>query len=69
MENQIKNLYRSRKNKIWLGIIGGVGEYLNVDPSALRLAYIILMFLSGFFPLLFAYIVAAFIIPLAPLEK
>lgn len=62
-------LYRSRKNKIWLGVIGGVGEYFSVDPAILRLAYILLMFLSGFFPLFFAYIISAFIIPLAPAEQ
>jgi len=63
MNNQIKHLYRSKKNRIWAGVIGGVGEYFNIDPSILRLAYIILAFLSGFFPLFLAYIVAMLIIP------
>ncbi len=38
MGNQMKRFYRSRENKIWAGIIGGVGEYFNIDPSFLRLA-------------------------------
>lgn len=63
MDNQIKHLYRSKKNRIWAGVIGGVGEYFNLDPSLLRLAYIVLAFLSGFFPLFLAYIVAMIIIP------
>ncbi len=61
-----KRLYRSKTNKIWAGVLGGVGEYYNVDPSLLRLAYIVVAFLSGFFPLFFAYIVAMLIIPQNP---
>ena len=63
MDNQTKRLYRSKTNKIWAGIIGGVGEYFNIDPSLLRLAYILLTFLTGFFPGFFAYIVAMLVIP------
>lgn len=63
MNNRIKHLYRSRTNKVWGGVIGGVGEYYNVDPSILRLIYIVFTFLSGFFPLFFAYIVAMLVIP------
>jgi phage shock protein C len=66
MTEEIKHLYKSRKNKVWAGVIGGVAEYFNVDASILRLAYILLMFISGFFPLFFAYMVAIFIIPQAP---
>lgn len=69
MEQEFKHLYRSRKNRVWAGVIGGVGEYFNVDPAILRLAYILLAFLSGFFLLVFAYIVAMLVIPQVPTEK
>jgi phage shock protein C len=69
MDNQMKRFYRSRGNKIWAGIIGGVGEYFDIDPSLLRLAYILLTFLTGFLPGFFAYIVAMLIIPQAQKEK
>lgn len=65
MNTQIKHLYRSKTNKIWAGILGGLGEYFNVDASLLRLAYILFTFLSGFFPLFFAYIIAMLVIPQA----
>lgn len=68
MNQEIKHLYRSKKNRIWAGVIGGVGEYFNVDPSLLRLIFILFLFLSGFFPLLFAYIVAILVIPETPKE-
>ncbi|KKP31665.1 MAG: PspC domain-containing protein [Candidatus Staskawiczbacteria bacterium RIFOXYB2_FULL_32_9] len=66
---EIKHLYRSRKNRVWAGVIGGVGEYFNVDPSLLRLIFILFLFLSGFFPLFFAYIVAILVIPETPKEN
>jgi len=66
MNQEIKHLYRSRKNRIWAGVIGGVGEYFNVDPSLLRLVFILFLFLSGFFPLFFAYIVVILVIPEEP---
>lgn len=36
MEN-IKKLYRSRTNKIFGGVIGGLGNFWNTDPLAIRL--------------------------------
>lgn len=66
MQEEIKHLYKSRKNRVWAGIIGGVGEYFNVDASILRLTWIVLVFMTGFFPGLFAYIVAMLVIPQAP---
>lgn len=56
-----KKLYRSDTNKVLLGVCGGIGEYLNVDPTVVRLLWIIFIFMggSGFL----AYIVAALVMP------
>jgi phage shock protein C len=59
-----KKLYRSDDNKILLGICGGIGEYFNIDPVIARLILVVLIFLG--FSGIFAYIVAAFIIPKKP---
>ena len=60
---EIKQLYRSKENvKIW-GIIGGIGEYFEIDPTILRLGFIILTIATGVFPCIIAYIIAHFIIP------
>lgn len=69
MNQEIKHLYKSRKNRVWAGVIGGVGEYFNIDPSLLRLAWIVLVFMSGFFPGLFAYIIAMLVIPETPIQN
>jgi phage shock protein PspC (stress-responsive transcriptional regulator) len=59
----VKKLYRSKTNRMVAGVLGGLGNYLNVDPTVLRLAYVFLMFLTMFFPLVIVYILAAIIIP------
>lgn len=56
-----KRLYRSNSNKVLLGICGGIGEYLNVDPVAIRLLWVIFCCMGGSGVL--AYIIAAIIIP------
>ena len=59
----MKRLYRSTKNKTVAGIFGGLGEYLDVDPTLLRLGYVLVTAFTGFLPGIMAYIVAALIIP------
>lgn len=61
-----KRLYRSSTNKVFAGICGGLGEYFNLDPVVLRLAWILVTFISGFVPGAIAYIVAIFIVPRKP---
>ncbi len=51
---------------MFAGICGGLGEYFNVDPVALRLAWLLVVIFTGFFPGVIAYILAIFIIPLEP---
>lgn len=57
-----KRLYRSNENKMICGVCGGVAEYLNIDPTVVRLLWIALGFAVGFG--LFLYIVAAIIMPI-----
>lgn len=59
-----KKLYRSRKERMLSGVCGGLGKYFSVDPTFVRLAFILLCFV-GFSGVL-AYIVAAIIIPEIP---
>ncbi len=59
MEN--KKLYRSSTNCMLAGVCGGIGEYFNVDPTLIRLAWVIFSVLGG--SGILAYIVAAIIIP------
>lgn len=60
---EVKRLYRSRTNKVFAGICGGLGEYFDVDPALIRLFWLLVVIFTGFFPGLIAYIFAIFIIP------
>lgn len=59
----MKRLYRSQKNKKLAGVCGGLGELMDVDPTIIRLAVVILCIATGFFPFFIGYIVAWIIVP------
>ena len=59
-----KRLYRSRTSSMIAGVCGGLGEYLNVDPTIMRLVAVLLIFADGIG--LIAYIIAWIIIPHNP---
>ncbi|NLY47220.1 MAG: PspC domain-containing protein [Tissierella sp.] len=58
-----RRLYRSDTNKMLSGVCGGIGEYFNIDPTLIRLAWVILSVPTALFGGLIAYIIAAIIIP------
>ncbi len=59
----MKRLYKSNDNKIFAGVIGGVGEYFNIDPVILRVAWIVLVAFTGFIVGIMAYLIASFVVP------
>lgn len=60
-----KRLYKSGSNKVVSGVCGGIAEYFDIDPTLVRVAWIIFCAMggSGFL----AYLVAALIIPEYPI--
>lgn len=62
----MKKLYKSNTNFVLSGVLGGLGEYYDVDPTLLRLGFIILVLVTGGFPGIIAYIIAAVIVPNKP---
>lgn len=61
-----KKVYRSEENKVIGGVFGGLGEYFDIDPTLLRLAYIGLSIISAGFPSIIAYIIAYVVMPIKP---
>lgn len=59
----MKRLYKSDTNKIVSGVIGGVGEYFEIDPTLLRLAYLLIAILTAFIPAIIGYLIATIIVP------
>jgi phage shock protein PspC (stress-responsive transcriptional regulator) len=56
-------LHRSREHRIVAGVIGGVAEYFDRDPTLLRVLYVLLSVLSAAFPGIFVYLLLWVIIP------
>jgi len=70
--DQSKQLTRSRTDKKILGVCGGIAEYLGLDPTLVRIAFVVGVIGSGG-PFLLAYVGLAFAMPkassLSPKER
>ena len=62
-----KRLYKSTTNTVISGVCGGIGEYFDIDPTIVRLAWIAFCALGG--SGIIAYIIAMFVIPDPPAES
>lgn len=62
----MKHLYRDRWDKKLGGVCGGLGQYLRVDPTLIRLLCIIICIITGVLPVLVVYIIAWMVIPPGP---
>jgi phage shock protein C len=62
----MKKLYKSDTNRTFSGVLGGLGEYYDIDPTLLRLAFIVLTIVTGIFPCVIGYIIAGIIVPDKP---
>jgi phage shock protein C len=62
MNTDYKQLTRSNTNRMIAGVCAGLGEYLNIDPTVVRLLFVLGFFLTG--PgILIAYLIMAIIVP------
>lgn len=59
-----QRLYKSNRERMIDGVCGGVAEYFNIDPTLVRLAWILFCAMGG--SGILAYIVAAIVIPRSP---
>jgi phage shock protein PspC (stress-responsive transcriptional regulator) len=66
MATTIKKLYRSREDKVFAGLFGGIGKFYAIDPVILRLLFVFLGIATGVIPFLVAYVIGAAIVPLEP---
>jgi len=61
---QSRKLFRSSTEKMLGGVCGGLGAYFNVDPTLVRLIFVVATFLGG--PGLLIYVILWIITPLGP---
>lgn len=62
----MKKIYRSKSDKIFGGVCGGISEYFDIDSSLVRIVAILLLLINGFG--LLAYVLAWIIIPVAQIK-
>ena len=58
----VKRLYRSKKERMIGGVCGGIAEYLNTDPTVVRLIWVLITLLSMGMGVI-GYLIAWIIIP------
>lgn len=63
-EKKPKRLYRSSKERVIAGVCGGMAEYFNVEPTWIRIAFLILILAFG--ATLIVYTILWIIVPLKP---
>lgn len=62
----MKRIYRSRNERQLAGVCGGLAIYFDVDPSIIRVAWVIISLISTAVPGLLVYIICAIVIPEEP---
>ncbi len=62
--NTQKRLYRSTQDRMFAGVCGGIAEYLEVDPTLVRLVFVALTLMGG--PGLVMYIILMLVVPEQP---
>lgn len=66
MNVENRRLYRSRTDRMISGVAGGLGEYLNIDVTIVRLLFVFFALAGG--PGLLVYIVMLLVVPEEPLD-
>lgn len=59
--NETKRLTRSRMDRQIAGVCGGLAEYFGIDPTLVRIAFVLLAVMGG--PGIILYIILALVMP------
>ena len=62
MNTNYKQLTRSASNRMIAGVCAGLGEYLGIDPTIVRLLTV-LAFFTGFAGIVLVYLIMALVVP------
>lgn len=63
MPDVSRPLRRSKTNRVIAGVVGGLAEYFGVDPTLLRVVYVVGSIVSAAFPGILVYILLWLLIP------
>lgn len=59
--DETRKLQRSTSNRMIAGVCAGIGKYFNLDPTIIRVLYVLMVFFAGFGILL--YLILWLVIP------
>jgi phage shock protein C len=62
-----RRLYRSADDRIFAGVAGGLGEYLEMDPVVVRIIWFLSIFVTGSLTF-WVYLIMMIVVPLEPTE-
>ena len=63
MSEVSRQLRRSRTNRQIAGVVGGLAEYFSVDPTLLRVGYVVVSIVSAAFPGILVYLLLWLLVP------
>ena len=63
MSSSTRPLHRSTGNRMIAGVLGGLAEYFELDPTLVRAGYVVASIVSAAFPGILVYIVLWMVIP------
>ena len=58
-----RRLYKSRNDRMIAGVCGGLAEYINADPTVVRIVFALVSVLSAAFPGIIIYVILSIIMP------
>ncbi len=65
MATPYKKLYRSREHRMVGGVCGGIGEYFEIDPTLIRVLFVVGTLL-GWGVMILVYLILLIVVPNAP---
>jgi phage shock protein C len=68
MSSVYRKLYRSRQERMIAGVCGGLGEYFGIDPTLMRLIFVVAGLFSGPMAVI-AYVIFMIVVPEEPLTR
>lgn len=70
MTEEVRRLYRTRNERVIGGVCGGLGKYLGMDPTVVRLLFVLGLFVfPGAIPgLILIYLALLLVVPEEPLS-
>lgn len=67
MDTNKRQLYRSLKNRMIAGVCAGLADYMDMDPTVMRLIFVLLFFATGTV-MFWVYLIMAIIVPNEPAQ-